>query len=72
MNSIPPAIRKLVVDGFKDKISVKVENHYTDALINSLNQGKCTYLQGRFNHAKGNIIITMDGDSPHKAKEMRG
>jgi len=60
----------VVDDGSEDKTAEIAKKHYSKVLKNPCNQGKGIALQKGFKHAKGNIIITMDGDGSHKAEDI--
>lgn len=60
----------VVDDGSSDKTADVAQKNYANVLINPHNQGKGRALQKGFRHAKGDIIITMDGDGSHKAEDI--
>lgn len=60
----------VVDDGSSDQTAEIAQKNYANVLINQYNQGKGGALQRGFKHAKGDFIITMDGDGSHKADDI--
>ncbi|MHA1362057.1 MAG: glycosyltransferase family 2 protein [Candidatus Freyarchaeota archaeon] len=60
----------VVDDGSKDETRKIAQRYSATVLINSKNIGKGASLIKGFNCAKGDIIITMDGDGSHRASDI--
>jgi glycosyltransferase involved in cell wall biosynthesis len=60
----------VVDDGSTDKTGLIASNHKVTLLRNGKNRGKGYSLRRALQHAKGEIIVTMDADGEHKPKEL--
>jgi len=60
----------VVDDGSIDKTAQLAHRYKATVLKNGQNQGKGHALQRGFQHAKGDIIITMDADGSHKPEDL--
>ena len=60
----------VVDDGSTDSTKEEASRYKVTVLSNGRNQGKGYALRKGFQHAQGNIIITIDADGSHKPKEI--
>ncbi len=60
----------VVDDGSTDDTRRFASNYKAEVLFNGKNQGKGYALRKGFQHAQGNIIVTMDADGSHSPKEI--
>ena len=60
----------VVDDGSKDQTNQIASQHKVTVIANGRNQGKGHALRHGFEHANGDIIITMDSDGEHDPKDI--
>lgn len=61
----------VIDDGSEDKTKETAQKFRTTVLMNNNNMGKGISLIKGFDYAKGDIIVTMDGDGAHKAEDIQ-
>ncbi len=60
----------VIDDGSTDKTGLIASQYKATVLSNGKNRGKGYALRKAFQHAQGNIIVTIDSDGEHKPKEI--
>lgn len=71
MNGLDIPYEIIVVDdGSTDKTGQIASTHKAIVLSNKINYGKGYALRRAFQHASGDIIVTIDSDGEHKPKEI--